>query len=143
MTFSGCPIAKLASRPGPSCPVSVDAAAYPRANAFANAGCHTSPDHPPLPTPMNFPFQFSVGNHTSILIVESGTGRIVAATRQNAGRRSYDGNSPPPMIEPGVSRFTVSVSGGTNLPPSTGSDNVIVVSGRAKPLRLVHDAPSK
>jgi hypothetical protein len=47
------------------------------------------------------------------------------------------------MIEPGVSRFTVSVSGGTNLPPSTDSDNVIVVSERAKSLRLVHDAPSE
>src|ERR1700688_4445173 len=44
-----------------------------------------APDQPPLPTPMNLPFQPTAGIHTSILISESELGRIVAATRQKAG----------------------------------------------------------
>src|SRR5438874_11866653 len=43
------------------------------------------PDQPPLPTPINLPFHVSAGIQTSILISESETGRMVAATRQNAG----------------------------------------------------------
>ena len=44
-----------------------------------------SPLNPPLPTPTNFPFQPCAGSQTSILMVEPGTGEIVAATRQKAG----------------------------------------------------------
>src|ERR1051326_691680 len=47
-----------------------------------------APDHPPLPTPINLPFQFCPGNQTSILISESDVGLTTAATRQNAGKRS-------------------------------------------------------
>src|SRR5262245_11727918 len=43
------------------------------------------PDHPPLPIPMNLPFQPSAGIQTSILISESEVGLMVAATRQKAG----------------------------------------------------------
>src|SRR6266581_2335035 len=43
------------------------------------------PAHPPLPTPMNLPFQFSVGSHSSTLILESAVGLRIIVTRQCAG----------------------------------------------------------
>src|SRR5262245_57506525 len=43
------------------------------------------PANPPLPTPMNFPFQFSVGSQSSILIRESEVGLRIIWTLQWAG----------------------------------------------------------
>ena len=84
VTFSGCPIPKLALPP--TCPVSVELVAYPRRSASAIAAYPIDPCHAPLPTAWNLPFQPEMGNHTSILMSESLEGVSVAATRQNAGR---------------------------------------------------------
>src|SRR4051812_18538596 len=48
------------------------------------------PAQAPLPTDCKLPFHPASGNHTSILISESGTGLMVAATRQNTGSVRYD-----------------------------------------------------
>src|SRR5207249_11512089 len=54
------------------------------------------PDHPPLPTARNLPFQSVAGSHTSILMSESLDGASVATTRQNGGRSAYARALPPP-----------------------------------------------
>src|SRR5262245_39078159 len=87
------------------------------------------PFHPPLPTASNLPFQFDAGNHTSILMSESGVGFTEAATRQNAGR-SLNG-APPPRPPPPA---------GANAPAATDCASVIVVSGSFSEARLSHGA---
>ena len=92
-SFSSCPIAKLA--PSLSCPVSVDAVAYPRSTPVASSLGSIAPPHPPFPVPFSFPFHAAPsGIHTSILISESLVGRNVAATLQNAPSFGYFASAP-------------------------------------------------
>src|SRR6266545_1022633 len=88
-----------------------------------------APDQPPLPTPMNFPFQPSAGSHTSILISESEVGRMVAATRQKAGSRWKA------ACWPGL-RF-----GGVKAPAATASALVMAVAESARDDRPSQPAP--
>src|SRR5215472_14420572 len=122
ITFSGWPSAKLASIALPSCPVSVDAVAYPRRSATPIEGYQISPDQPPFPMPMNLPFQPDAGIHTSNLMSESFVGLISPATRQNAGRLSTGG--------PGKSMGQVNVPAGWDLAKT------IVVSRSASAARF-------
>src|SRR6266849_1403255 len=105
MIFSGWPDAKLPSPPVPTCPVSVDAVAYPRRSAPASPRPGTRyeivPAHPPLPTAWNLPFQPDAGIQTSILMSESPVGFSVAATRQNAGSVLNAAPGPRPPREAG------------------------------------------
>src|SRR6185436_8994507 len=74
---------------------------------------------------MNLPFQAEgAGSHTSILISESLEGRIVAATRQNAGRSRY-GTSPD-------CRLPEKPAGGLNAPGATEAAIVTDVCGNDK-----------
>ena len=81
----------------------------------------------------SFPFQSTVGIHTSILMSESLDGVRVAVTRQNAGKPPYiraaaaDGGLPP------------SGTGGANAPASTATAAVIVVLDNTSDARLSHD----
>src|ERR1700676_5172648 len=86
ISFSMWPSAKLPSIFVPSCPVSVDAVAYPRARGQLISAYEMDPAQPPLPTAMNLPFQPDAGIQTSTLMSESVEGFMLAATRQNAGR---------------------------------------------------------
>src|SRR5438093_7570113 len=133
MTFSGWPNAKLASPPVPTCPVSVDAVAYPRRSAPASVRYEIVPAHPPLPTAWSLPFQTDAGSHTSILMSESLDGVNVAATRQNAGRSrkacaAAAGEAAPPTR-----------AGGVNAPASTTCASVIVVFSSVRDAKLSHD----
>src|ERR1700682_896422 len=86
------------------------------------------PAQPPLPTIWNLPFQFSVGNHASILISESAEGFRVAATRQCAG--SISGCAPPrPVACAGPPAPRPAPAGGRYGPAATDSTAVNVVSG--------------
>ena len=90
-----------------------------------------TPPAPPFPVPSSFPFQASAaGNHTSILMFDSGVGFSVATTRQNAGTVSDGGAAPARACAPG------SVNG----PAGTAVADVIVVSGSARLVRLSHVA---
>src|SRR6516162_306024 len=115
----------------PSCPVSVDAAAYPRRSAVASALLSMLPFQPPLPVASNLPFQLGAGIQTSILMSESGVGFSVAAIRQNAGR-SPNGFSPPRPARPPPA--------GLSAPAATASAVVILAFGRFSEVRLSHDA---
>src|SRR5690349_18294970 len=85
----------------PSCPVSVDAAAYPRRSAVARALLSILPFQPPLPTASNLPFQLAAaGIQTPTLMSESGVGLIVSAIAQNAGK-SENCAAPPRPPPPG------------------------------------------
>ena len=46
------------------------------------------PAKPPFPTPMNFPFQFCVGSHSSMLMRESEVGLRTIFTEQCAAAMS-------------------------------------------------------
>src|SRR3979490_1004233 len=70
------------------------------------------PANPPFPALRNFPFQPETGNQTSKRIYESLVGRIIPATRQNAGSVS-----------------TGRPYGGMNFPAGAGCAMVRVVSG--------------
>src|ERR1051325_12039833 len=87
-------------------------------SAVATAGDTTAPDQPPLPTPMNLPFQPSAGIHTSILISESEDGPIVAATRQKAGSRRNAACCPGLRL------------GSVNAPAATASALPTVTAGK-------------
>src|SRR5262245_16673976 len=80
-----------------------------------------APAQPPLPTAWNLPFQPDDGNHTSILMSESGEGTSVATTRQKAGRVAKRAAFGPL----GVSR------GDWKLPAGTCSANVTTVFAAA------------
>src|SRR5215472_17535946 len=115
----------------PSCPVSVDAAAYPRRSAVASALLSMLPFQPPLPVASNLPFQLDAGIQTSILMSESAVGFSVAAIRQNAGR-SPNGFSPPRPARPPPA--------GLYAPAATASAVVIVAFGSFSDARLSHVA---
>src|SRR5215831_12637256 len=115
--------------PPPSCPVSVEAVAYPRRRPVARALLSMFPFQPPLPTTSNLPFQLDAGIHTSILMSESFVGFTVTATRQNAGR-SADA-LPPPRPPPFA---------GVKAPAATACADVIVVSASFSEARLSHVA---
>jgi len=73
---------------------------------------------------MNLPFQAPEGgSQTSILIIESLVGRIVAATRQNAGSFWYS-------TSPGWS-LSEKEAGGAKAPGATEAAIVIAVCGNA------------
>jgi hypothetical protein len=80
------------------------------------------PPQNPLPAGWKSPAQPSVGSHTSI-VTSSGTGRIVATTRQKAGKFSI-GLAP--------------CAGGVNVPPVTICADTSVVSGSEAVASLVH-----
>src|SRR5258706_1347723 len=82
-----------------------------------------APAQPPFPTASNFPFHPSPGSQTSILMLESGDGLSVAATRQKAGRL-----------------ISVALNGVVNEPAGTASAIVIAVFGRVSDDRLSHVA---
>src|ERR1044071_5882131 len=85
------------------------------------------PFQPPLPTASNFPFQLEAGNHTSILMSESGVGFTVAAIRQKAGRSLNC--APPPRPPPPA---------GAKAPAATVWAMVTVASGSFRAARLSH-----
>src|SRR5436853_7834165 len=87
------------------------------------------PFQPPLPTASNFPFQLEAGNHTSILMSESGVGFTVAAIRQKAGRSLNC--APPPRPPPPA---------GAKAPAATAWAEVMVVPGSLSDVRLSHGA---
>src|SRR5215469_10024592 len=84
------------------------------------------PAQPPLPTASNFPFQFTIGSQTSILMSESDEGVRVAATRQKAGN----------SVNCWVAEL---VAGRENVPTGTTWARVIEVFRSAKDDRLSHD----
>src|SRR5580704_3415673 len=86
---------------------------------------------PPLPTPINLPFQLEEGIQTSNLISESVEGLVTAATRQKAGR-SLTATMVIPPREPGDGKG----DGGVNAPAETIWAKVIVVSGSLSAIRL-------
>ena len=108
--------------PVTSCPVFVEAVAYPRLSCSARGPNESVPAHPPLPTPANLPFHLSIGSQTSNRICESIVGAITPATRQKGGKL------PMALVEPG----------GVNDPVVTASATVIVVLGSCRCARLVH-----
>src|SRR5580692_4852797 len=78
------------------------------------------PAHTPLPPPTNFPFQPDSGIQTSKRMSESAVGRMVPATRQNAGSAAtFTGGPPGPPAGPGS----------LNAPAATSVASVIVVLG--------------
>src|SRR5262245_34990801 len=91
------------------------------------------PAAPPLPTAANFPFQ-PVGSQTSKWICESGTGAIVPATRQKAGKPPYGDGAPG-----GTGKVT-GPSGGANAPAATSSAVVMVGFGRFSLASVAHIA---
>src|SRR4030042_1617281 len=87
------------------------------------------PAHTPLPMPTSFPFQFSAGIQTSILISESGVGVSVAVTRQKAGAFLKTASPPgPPIISP--------PAGGVNWPAPTRDAEGIFPSDSVSDARL-------
>src|SRR5262245_53464250 len=88
-----------------------------------------APDQPPLPKPMNLPFQPSAGIHTSTLISESEVGRMVAASRQKAG------SSRNAACRAGLRL------GSVKAPADTASALVMVVAGKESVDRLSQPAP--
>src|SRR5580765_320698 len=91
------------------------------------------PAHPPLPTAWNLPFHPVNGSQTSTLMSESLDGRIVAATRQNAG-------TPRNTCPAGPDGLAPAEPGGVNAPASTTLASVMVVCGSAIDARLSHEA---
>ena len=91
------------------------------------------PAQAPFPTDCRFPFHPDSGSQTSILISESLTGVIVAATRQNAGRfRKAAPCLPFPPARPG----------GMKAPAATVSAMVMVVFLSFSEVKLSHvEAP--
>src|SRR5580765_7551387 len=83
-----------------------------------------APDQPPLPTPMNLPFQPSAGIQTSTLISESEVGRMVAATRQKAGSCRNPACCPALRL------------GSVKAPAGTAAAVVMVVDGKVNAARL-------
>src|SRR5712691_854359 len=107
--FSGCPSAQTGF--AALWPMSVPAVAYLRASPSpATAGM--LPPYPPLPMPLNLPFQPVSGSRTSKLIEESLVGVATPFTLQFAGR--------------------VAVA-------ATTTALVIVAFGRERVVRLSHD----
>ena len=86
---------------------------------------------PPLPTPINFPFQLEAGIQTSNLISESVEGLVITATRQKAGR-SLAATLVMPPRESGDGKG----DGGVNAPAETIWAKVIVVFGSLSAIRL-------
>src|SRR6185503_17105174 len=87
------------------------------------------PAQAPLPTDCRLRFHPLSGSQTSILISESLTGVMVAATRQNAARfRNADPCWPFPPAR----------SGGVKAPAATGSAMVMVVLLSFRAVRLSH-----
>src|SRR5215510_10411832 len=82
------------------------------------------PWNPPPPVPRNRPFHVLSGNHTSILIDESGVGVSVAVTRQNEGR--------PVIVCGGLELGT------TKVPVVLSVADVIVAFSRATDCRSLH-----
>src|SRR5262245_51464636 len=60
------------------------------------------PANPPLPTPMNLPFQFWIGSQSSMLISESDDGLSTICTRQWAGMLA--GDALPGVARPAAPR---------------------------------------
>src|SRR5579864_6957108 len=88
-----------------------------------------SPAQPPLPMPMNLPFQLAAGIQTSILISESAAGLITAFTLQEAGVRATDAALGAANTEPGAAVRPRNTVGGANSPTPTASTLITVVSG--------------
>src|SRR5580704_19467770 len=86
---------------------------------------------PPLPTPINLPFQLEAGIQTSNLISESVEGLVTAATRQKAGRSLAATRIMPPRA-PGDGKGDA----GVNAPAKTIWAKVIVVFGSLSEIRL-------
>ena len=86
---------------------------------------------PPLPTPINLPFQLEAGIQTSNLISESAEGLVTAATRQKGGR-SLAATMVMPPRKPGDGKG----DGGVNAPAETIWTTVIVVFGSLSAIRL-------
>src|SRR5579863_5602135 len=83
------------------------------------------PAKPPLPAPNKRPFHPCAGSHTSNRIRESFVGRNSPTTRQNAGKSR---RGPASAI--------------STTPEVTASARVILVSARARFLRLPQSAPN-
>src|SRR5215467_5841261 len=83
------------------------------------------PAKPPLPTPLNLPFQSCAGSQISSLISESDVGASVAVTRQKAGVDLKTGGTSSPDFR----------LGGVNMPAATISATVTVTFGRASSRR--------
>src|SRR5688500_2749208 len=85
-----------------------------------------APAPPPLPTPANFPFQFSSGSQTSNWICDSLVGAITPAIRQKGGRLAIG------LVE----------RAGVNDPAVTDSAVVMVVCGSERSASALHAAPA-
>src|SRR5688500_15503767 len=110
---------------GPAAPVIprlVPAVTTPARSSTAIRAYGMLPPQKPLPAGWKSPTHPCAGSHTSI-VTSSGTGRIVATTRQNAGRFSIG--------------FAFWV-GGVKLPPVTICADTIVVSGSEAEASIVH-----
>ena len=95
---------------------------HARAHQHGHPCVRNGPAKEPLPAGWKSPAHPCAGSHTSI-VTSSGTGRIVATTRQNAGRFSIG--------------FAFCV-GGVNVPPVTICADTIVVSGSEAEASIVH-----
>src|SRR5215510_10526382 len=89
------------------------------------------PAKPPLPTPMNLPFQFWMGSQSSMLIKESDVGVSVTCTRQCAGM--FAGGGPAGA---GVPPRPVGRAGGG--PSGAATALVTLASANVRLARLSH-----
>src|SRR5262245_38501563 len=102
------------------------------------------PAKPPLPTPMNLPFQFFVGSHISILMSESEVGLRTSMTRQCSGILAGGAGGaagvplpprPPPAPRPPPPRPPALAGGG---PSGTIAALVIVALDNVNWVRFSH-----
>src|SRR6266576_571951 len=133
--FSGCPRAQTGS--AALCPMSVPAVAYPRASE-SPAVAGIAPPYPPLPMPLNLPFQPVNGRRTSNWIEESLVGVATPFTLQFAGRLPEAGTTAALVILAAGSESVVRLSHDWAAEASAGVSTMAANSARnAAPMRHV------